>query len=496
MPGLVFPPIGTAQDDLLDLFDACYDDPLLFFEEVLRKRPRRWQREVLEEIGRRRQAGEIHTQLHIRAAHGSGKGWLAGGCCLWWNGTRPGSRTLTTAPTWRGVEELLWTEIRRLYAESLLAEMGLGRMLDTKWDMGHGWFAVGASSDRPANLEGQHSLVAAGRIVDEAKAVDDGVFTATEGLLSSQETFDMWISTPATRIGAFYRRDINAGPELIRKVVTIEDLIADDVPGALRWKQNAIVEYGGEHSFEYQSRANALYIDNAEGALFPFSWIERAMYTDAERVARGLEPFHVQGPPTIGYDVAGSVDGDENATYSAHGPDNLMRYEVEEPDHWHERDTMVSKDRVVETLRRLRGRCVRVDVQGLGKGVSDAITREVYERTLPFFVEEYRSADPAEDIERFINRKAENAWTVRMAMEQDRVRLPRSSKLREQMAAMKYEVRNGKIRIVDPDDSPDHWDAVLMAIGGVYHSLSMDDIGGGGSNPWGPQASDLGWARR
>jgi hypothetical protein len=67
------------------------------------------------------------------------------------------------------------------------------------------------------------------------------------------------------------------------------------------------------------------------------------------------------------------------------------------------------------------------------------------------------------------------------------------------MAAVKYEVHNGKIRIVDPPDSPDRWDAVLMAIGGVYHSVSLDDIGGGGgmSEGWSSQDDKhLGWTAR
>jgi hypothetical protein len=474
----------APADDLIDLYDACYDDPPLFFAEVLRKPPRRWQREVLEEIARRRMRGERHTQVHVRAAHFAGKGWLSAGLVLWWMSTRPGARCLTTAPTWRGVEELLWTEIRKLYAESLLAEMRLGRMLDTKWDMGHGWFATGASSDRPENLEGQHSMVAAARIVDEAKAVDDGVFTATEGLLASPETLDVWISTPAARAGAFYRRDMEAGPELIRKVVTIEDLIADGVPGATHWKENALVEYGGEHTFEYQARANAQYIDNSEGALFAFSWIERAMMTDEERAAAGLEIWHISGAPTLGYDVAGSVDGDENATAPVYGPDNRGRFEVGKIEHWHERDTMISKDRVVETANGIPARCVRADVQGLGKGVCDAIAREKQERGLRFFVEEYRSADPARDPGRFLNRKAENGWAFRMALEGDLIRLPKQPTLREQIAAVKYEVRNGKIKVIDPANSPDWFDAVLMGIGEPVVSFSVDDVGGGGEAKW------------
>jgi phage terminase large subunit len=497
-------PLWTAAQDLVDLFDACYDDPELFFEEVLLVHPRRWQREVNDEIARHRHAGEMHTKVHIRAAHQAGKGFESAGLVLWWGSTRPGCRILTTAPTWRGVEELLWTEIRRLYAGSLLFQgMGLGRMLDTKWDMGFGWFAVGAASDKPANLEGQHSVIAAARVVDEAKAVPDGVFVATQGLLASKETLDVWISTPSTRVGAFYRRDLSGGEDMIRKVVTIDELIADDVPGAARWKADALIEYGGEDNFEYQSRANAKYIDNAEGALFPFSWIERAMMTDAERVIAGIPVWHVTTAPTLGFDVAGSVDGDENAVAPVHGPQahpddaRLQRFEVDAVEHWHERDTMVSKDRAVEMARQTKARCIRVDVQGLGKGVGDAIAREREERGLGFYVEEYRSADAASDPERFLNQKAENAWSMRASLERDCIRLPKQDRLREQMAAEKYEVRNGIIRVVDdPKDSPDWWDAVLMGVGGVYHSLTLDDIGGGGVTHWGATPEHLAWTNR
>lgn len=478
-----------------------HDNPQFFFEHVLNAKPRRWQRELHEEIRQRLARGERHLQIHVRAAHGAGKGFESAGLVLWWQSTRPGARCLTTAPNWRDVEQLLWAEIRTLYAGSLLKIAGIGRMLTTMWDCDNGWFATGASSDKPENLEGQHSLIAACRVVDEAKAVPDPVFTATEGLLSSMETLDVWISTPSARIGKFYERDLTAGPELIRRVVTIEDLIADGVPGALRWKQQALIEYGGEDNFEYQSRAMANYIDNAEGMLFPFSWVERAMMSDEERIKAGLRAFHVTGKwPTLGFDVAGSIAGDENAVAVTFGPDSLMRYEITDIYHWHELDTMVSKDRAVEYGVQHKARCLRADVQGLGKAVCDAIIREKTERglagkPLPFFVEEYRSADPAKDPERFLNAKAENAWAMRLALEKDMIRLPKQATLRKQMAAMKYEVRNGKIRVIDPDDSPDHWDAVLMGIGGPLRSVSKGDIGGTPDpNPWGPIRKDQSWA--
>lgn len=504
--GTATPSPASLRNDWVDLFAEWYDDPLSYFEVALRAHElRKWQRSLLAEIRDRRQGGELHTRVHVRTNHGSGKTYLAGGLCNWWQTTRPGARTFTTAPTWELLETRLWVEIRKHYQKSL-PETRLGELMprSARWytggDSNPDWFAMGGSSDHPANLEGFHSWAMA-RIIDEAKAVPDAVYTATDGMFfPCDESFDLWISTPSTRNGRFYERDLaDDDATLIRRVVTIDDLIADGMPGAVEGKKRFIVDYGGEHTFEYRSRAMAEYIDNAEGSLFPFSWIERAMMSDEERERAGLPIFHVGGRATVGYDVAGSVSGDENAVMSAYGPDNLIRYEVHDGQHWHQHDTMISKDRVIEFARDLKPMRVRVDVQGLGKGVSDAIMREIAERHLPFFVEEYRSADPAEDPDRFINQKAENAWSVRTMLEQDRLRLPKSPMLRKQMAEMKYEVRNGKIRVIDPDDSPDHWDAVLMAIGGVYHSVSLDDIGGGGgmTDGWATQDDKhLGWTAR
>ncbi len=484
--GISPPPAYSPQEDLVELFDECYDSPLFFIRKVLRKEPRRWQREVCEEIERRLRAGERHIEVHIRAAHSSGKDWLCACLVLWWQATRAqgdGARTLTLAPTWRDVKQLLWAEIGALFAGSLLAEMRLGRMLDTEYKTGDTsdprkpkWFATGASSDHAENLEGQHSPTAACRIIDEAKAVDDDVFIATAGLLFSEETLDVMISTPSTREGAFYRRDLQGGPELIRKVVTVEDLIADGIEAAVRWKKWALNEYGGEDNFEYQSRAMAEYIDDAEGSLFPFKWIERAMLTDEERVRKGLPVFHVHGLPLIGYDVAGSADGDENATAPVYGPDHLGRFEIGALRHWYERDTEISKSHVLEHVRELRAVGVRADMQGLGHGVCYSMRHEVEDRKLRLSIEEYRSADPPGDAERFLNRKAENAWSMRMAMEKDLLRLPNEPTLRRQLAAMKYEIKQGRIRVNDPDDSPDHFDAVLMGLGNAYAPLTMQDV--------------------
>ena len=105
------------------------------------------------------------------------------------------------------------------------------------------------------------------------------------------------------------------------------------------------------------------------------------------------------------------------------GPDHLGRFEADATVHWHQRDTQISKDMVMEMARERSAIIVRADVQGLGKGVFDAIRREVADLGRPLTVDEYRAADPAQDPERFLNRKAEDAWSMRLVMERDGLRL-------------------------------------------------------------------------
>ena len=98
--------------------------------------------------------------------------------------TRYNARGLATAPTWNQVTDTIFPEIRKLHAGSLLRVLGVGRVLQARFEMSPSWFLVGAASDRPANLEGLHGASAL-RVIDEAKAIDRSVVEATEAILSA-----------------------------------------------------------------------------------------------------------------------------------------------------------------------------------------------------------------------------------------------------------------------------------------------------------------------
>lgn len=456
----------TPQQALVGLIKRSVNDPAFFITKILRPEelgPRWvWQKRVCDQIRDELASGNRHVKVLIRSCHGAGKTFLAAALTLWWTQTRKNARTLTLAPTWSGVEDHIWPNIAQLRGGSLLR--GWGKMLQTELVLGEEsadggkpvWYATGASSDHPENLEGHHSPTAAMRVVDEAKAVEAAIFTATEGMLDAPRTLDLWISTPSIATGEFYKRDTGS-EDCIRHVIDVDQLIADGVTEKIAWKEN-LLEKWGESSPEYQSRVMARYIDNADGALFPSSWIEKAM----------AHTWTVEKPVNAALDVAGSTDGDQNAFVVVSGPDSYDHVQVKNLSSWHERDTMVTKGRAVKAFRESGARSLRVDVIGLGKGVADAARQD----QVP--VAEYRASDRASEPERFLNRKAEDAWRLRALLEKGLVRLPADQALKAELVAMRYEVMSsGKLRVVDPSDSPDLADAVIIGCAGAVRSFGF-----------------------
>lgn len=470
--------------DLVALLALCHGDPAAFWRLVLRGEPRRWQEATCEEIRVRLAAGERHIRVLCRTAHGSGKTTLAAALALWFTATRPLSRGITTAPTWSGVEGVLWVEIARQHGASLLASAAVGRLLSTELSFGVAWDLVGLSTDHAVNLEGRHSPTAAVRIVDEAKAVEPAIIESTEALLDAPETLDVWISTPSIPSGPFFTRDAKGGSGIVRAVVTIDDLIAEGLEGKAEWKAARLAEWG-EHSPEYESRCMARYVSDAEGALFPFAWIERAM--DAA--------FDVDLVPVAALDVAGSVAGDASALALVSGPDDLGRFRVRSVESWRERDTGATRGRALHLAREAGAVTLAVDTVGIGQGVADALRGERGISVVPF-----RASDKAEQADRFQNRKAEIAWALRLALEAGLVRLPKHDGLRRELAAMRYAITpQGRIKVTDPSDSPDLVDSVLIAlsvaVGGAAVTLADISFGNDGSDlrrGWGDTAGSWG----
>lgn len=440
------------------LLAASMLDPVLFFECVLLSKLRKWQRDLLNKIILRQLRGERHLRIHIRTCHTAGKTFLVAGLTLWWM-LRPLARAVTTAPTARSVNKLLWPEMRRLYHGSLLRKWKWGQIMDSaeyRVDHKRAWFALGMSSDDPFNLEGQHSPTAAMLVFDEAKAIDNAIRNGLQGFLHAPESLLIAISTPWLEDGWYYDMDMNGGDDVIRVVVTIDDLIAEGVPASQEAKDDYLQLYGGEESPEFQSRAMARYISSN-----PFGDIRSASFDGCVARAPKWEGLRVAS-----LDVARGEEGDESHDEScialAQGVDviKLLPFRTA--------DLVKCARRLVVEAKKFDADILRPDANGIGAGPSDILKSEGWPED---GVDEFVAQSAAWEPDRFTDRMTEAAWDFAQRVNRIECSLPDDKTFRKQALQIRFNpVKGGKIQLdkrpkvhgVRPR-SPDRLDAGIMA---------------------------------
>jgi hypothetical protein len=222
-------------------FEAYASDPVGFVEAVLGQRPWAKQAEILRAV-----AGQPQTT--VRSSHGVGKTWVAACCALWWVYSHSPALVLTTAPTARQVEGLLWAEIHRLWhganerqgegtrgrgdeggagrgkggpAVDFVGSPRLplapsprpvlpGRCLQTRLVASRQQTALGLSTNEPEKFAGwhcEHLLV----IVDEASGVPDSLFEVIQGTLTAAHCRLLLIGNPTRTAGGFFASHHRAG---------------------------------------------------------------------------------------------------------------------------------------------------------------------------------------------------------------------------------------------------------------------------------------------
>ena len=191
------PPKAQKAKAIKAHFIEKLQDPSYFTEKILNKHLWPLQAEILRSV-------RDNMRTAVRSCHGIGKTFTAAMCILWFLYTRPKAIVLSTAPTWRQVEKLIWKEIRSAYRESVVP---LGGNLLPKTPELHlihdEWYAAGLSTNEPDRFQGfheEHILV----IVDEAAGVNLEIYEAIEGILTSSGARLLLIGNP-TAIGTpFY----------------------------------------------------------------------------------------------------------------------------------------------------------------------------------------------------------------------------------------------------------------------------------------------------
>lgn len=416
-------------------------------------------------------------RLAVRGPHGLGKTTSEAIAVLWFALTRDALgidwKCVTTAGVWRQLEKYLWPEIHK-WAKRLRWDVIGGRpwrtgeqLLDMAIKGSYGE-AFAASVGDPALIEGAHadSLLF---VYTEAKAIDAGIFDATEGAFSGArpdglpEAFALAQSTPGPPAGRFY--DIHTRkPGLddwsVRHVTVEEAIAAGRISGD--WATARGKQWGIDSAL-YANRVLGDFHASDEDSAIPLAWVEAAVERWHQWKLDGCpEPA---GRQVFGVDVART--GSDRTVYATLQGD-ILRSIVRRP----RQSTMVTAGEVFQLLESPRSAAV-IDVTGLGAGVYDRVREQG--RYCHGFVAAAATGkrDRTGDLG-FVNCRSAAVWNVREMLDpayEARLALPDDDLLIGDLTAPKWRVTSGgKIAVEMKADvakrlgrSPDDGDAVTYA---------------------------------
>lgn len=426
-------------------------DPVRFAREVLGFHAWSKQAAIMESVRDNRRTA-------VRSCHGSGKTATAARVVLWWLAAHPRSIAVTTAPTWQQVKNLLWREIGKAHGDA----RGFfdGDLSDTKLDLAPDWFAIGLSTDRPDRFQGYHAehLLL---VVDEAAGVDERIFEAAEGYLTTPESRLLLIGNPTASTGTFFAAFHSQRALYNTIAVAATDCPAftgEDVPPAVLrrlvgpdWVETARARWG-ERSPLWQARVEGIFPTVTDDAVVPLGALEQAQ---AREVDRGY-------PLVVAVDVA-RFGSDETVIAVRHGQ------QVRIVEAYGGRDTMETAGRVLREARKAAAvgaatPTIVVDDVGVGGGVVDRL-RELSE----YRVVAFNGGSSPRDPDEYPNRRSE-AW-FDFAEQLDGIDLDGDEMLAADLLSPVYSIDSRGRRVVEAKSetkkrlgrSPDRADAVLMA---------------------------------
>jgi len=417
----------------------------------------------------------------VKSCHGSGKSYIAARVGLAFLFAHKNSVVLTTAPTFRQVEDVIWREWRFAHSSAKIP-LG-GSLLQTRYDIDPKWYAKGISSDKPDNVQGYHAdhiLV----IVDEAAGVEKDILDSIQGLLTSESVHLLYIGNPTVGVGPFYNSfksnlfekisiSVFDTPNFTKNgIKNLQDLkafrkredIVDlplDTPQLVTplWAWERLWDWG-EDSPIFKARVLAEFPEEGSDTLIGLHLVEQALrkeYTTEELT-------HFPHRKTIGIDVARY--GDDTTVFVA------MHHHRHIGTEWHNgKDLMVTAGTAIKMFHDLGMEKSRdtfvVDDTGLGGGVTDSLKEQGY-NVMPI---NFGSKSTEEG---FVNIKAEMFWYLRQMFRDGMIDLRDDGKLVAQLPTTKYSYNSqGKLQIMSKEkmkaeglESPDFVDALVLAMYG------------------------------
>jgi hypothetical protein len=457
-------PRGTADAAMRALFpepDPYLQDPAGWVvNRGVAKHLWSKQVEVLESV-------RDHRYTAAPSAHDMGKSFDAAAAVAWWIDVhQPGEAfAVTTAPTTKQVEAILWREIGRARRRGDLP----GRItLDAQW-----YLPIGGEDElvaygrKPQDLTSAEEAAAAFQgihakyvlvVLDEACGIPLWLWNAVDTLVTNEHSRVLAIGNPDDPASQFEKV---CRPGSGWNVIWIDGLESpnftdEPVPDDLRdvllspvWVEERKRRWG-EQSALFVSKVRGRFPEVSDEMLITPAMVRRAHDTD-------LSHLVVENAGMHAFDIA-RLGSDETVGYLNHSGHVRICYSR------HRQTT----DKTTGDIAALLGEWERaiIDSVGVGAGVFDMLRAQGYR------VEGFEAGGSAFRPDRFVNRRSEAWWTLREAMERGEVDLdPDDDALAAQLQSLRWErdIR-GRVKVESKDDmrkrgvpSPDRGDAVMMS---------------------------------
>lgn len=438
----------SANNPFVDFIKKYKKDPVAFVEDVLGVKPDVWQKDMLNAIA------SGHRRISIRSGHGVGKSTGASWAMIWYLTTRYPVKVVVTAPTSAQLFDALFAELKRWIKE---LPPFLGDLLDATSDRivlksspTEAFISARTSrAETPEALQGVHSdnvlLVA-----DEASGIPEQVFEAAAGSMSGHEACTLLLGNPVRSSGFFYDTHNRLQGEWWTRRVSCVDSprVSDEYVEEMKSRY-------GEESNAFRIRVLGEFPLADDDTVIPMDLIQRAVQRDIEGAPDTL--------PVWGVDVA-RYGSDSSALCVRRGPI------VEELQTWKGLDLMQLTGRIKQRYdeARVADRPVEilVDSIGLGAGVVDRL------RELGLPVRGVNVSEAPALKGTYMNLRAELWFAVREWLEQRSCRIPKDSRLIDELAMVKYKITSsGKFQIESKEDirkrgqsSPDVAESLIMTM--------------------------------
>lgn len=406
----------------------------------------------------------VTDRVAIATCHSAGKDFSTATVATWFLNAFTPSIVISTAPTKRQVQYVLWGEIHRLHRES--KQTLPGRLNLMEWKINEKHYALGFTSEetdpeRFAGFHAPHILF----IVDEASGVHESIYEAIEGNLASGDARLLAIGNPLQSSGQFYRAFHEEKPQWKTIQLSYEQTPNFGPKGVQaryfilpQWVEQRRKAWG-EDSALWQVRVLGQFPTEGTDTLIPLVLVEQARLRDRDRqVIHEIE---------MGVDIARFGD-DETCVVVRQGK------AVNHIEAWSKRDLMATAHRIKKLIIDHRVRRVRIDVIGMGGGPYDRLKemQDAGELSATIEIIPINVAEKSTDDEKFKIQRDELWFGLAQRFRDGDVdELPDDPVLQSQLTSVKYDFNaRGQLEVESKEQmkkrglsSPDRADALVLA---------------------------------